>query len=103
MEKKELKLLKMLLAEGSLDILEYLKKKGACQFKDIAALKNKRTGKRFSPNTVSARLYDLEEMGALHAGSVKTERRRVLGYEITDKGRKILEMAYDFEERLRLL
>ena|GEM_PF-3261082 len=103
MEKKELTWLKMLLAEGSLDILERLKGKGSAQFKDFSQLKNKRTGKKFSPNTLSARLNELEEMGAIHSGSVKTERKRVLGYDITDKGRKILDMAYGFEEQLDIL
>ncbi len=100
---KNLKWLKMLLAEGSLDILEYLKGKGSAQFKDFSQLKNKRTGKKFSPNTISARLNELEEMGAIRSGSVKTERKRVLGYELTDKGSRIMEMAYEFEDKLEFL
>lgn len=97
---KDLKWLKMLLAEGSLDILEHLKGKGPAQFKDFSILKNKRTGKKFSPNTLSARITELEEMGAIRAGSIKTDRKRVLGYELTERGTRIIETAYEFEGKL---
>ncbi|MBU0591579.1 MAG: hypothetical protein ABIJ10_02645 [Candidatus Micrarchaeota archaeon] len=97
---EELKWLNMLLAEGSLDILEYLQKNRTAQFKDLAKLKNKRTGNTFSPNTISARLDDLEEMKAIQPTSVKTSRKRVLAYEITEKGEKILEVASSFEKTL---
>lgn len=98
--KAELRWLDMILAEGSLDILAYLKDKAVVQFKELLTLKNKRTNRGFSPNTISARVDELEKMGALQTSAVRTARRRVLGYEITEKGKEILKTAYEFEERL---
>lgn len=100
MVQAELRRLDMLLSEGSLDILTFLKDKKIGQFSDLLKLKNKRTGRGFSPTTISARLDDLETMKAISTVAVKTRRRRVLGYQITDKGIKILETAYEFEKRL---
>ncbi|MBI5046955.1 hypothetical protein HZC07_04470 [Candidatus Micrarchaeota archaeon] len=97
---KELTWLSMLLAEGCLNLLEYLKTNRNGQFKELAKLKNKRTGKTFSPNTISARLDDLEEMGAIRTTALKTDRKRVLAYEITEKGLAILDLAYYFEQKL---
>lgn len=101
--KAELRWLDMILAEGSLDILTYLKEKAVVQFKELLTLKNKRTSRGFSPNTISARLDELEKMGAIGTSTVRTARRRVLGYEITEKGRDILKTAYEFEERINAI
>lgn len=90
----------MLLSEGSLDILSYLKENEIGQFTDFLKIKNKRTGNKFSPSTISARLDELEKMQAITTIAVKTKRRRVLGYQITAKGLKIFETAYEFEKRL---
>lgn len=98
---EELKWSSMLLSEGCLDILQYLKENKTAQFKDLSKLKNRRTGKPFSPNTLSSRLDDLEEMEAISIVAVKTDRKRSLGYEITEKGNKIIEVAANFEMRLK--
>lgn len=97
---KEFPWLTILLAEGSLDILEFLKKNKMGQFKDLAKLENKRTKRTFSPNTVSARLNELMDMNALTSIPVKTQRKRVLAYQISEKGLQILDAAYVFEEKL---
>lgn len=100
MVQAELKWLDMLLSEGSLDILTFLKDKKTGQFSDFLKLKNKRTSRGFSPTTISARLDELESMKAITTTAIKTSRRRVLGYQVTEKGVKILETAYEFERRL---
>jgi len=101
MVQTELKLLDMLLSEGSLDILAFLKDKKTGQFTDLLKLKNKRTNRGFSPTTISARLDELETIGAITTTAVKTKRRRVLGYQITEKGLKILDTAFEFEGKLK--
>ena len=101
MVQTELRWLDMLLSEGSLDILNFLKNNKTGQFTQLLKLKNKRTNKGFSPTTISARLDELEKMGAIATLAVKTSRRRTLGYQITAKGLKILETAYEFEETLK--
>lgn len=100
---EELKWSSMLLSEGCLDILQYLKENRTAQFKDLSKLKNRRTGKPFSPNTLSSRLDDLEEMGAISIVAVKTDRKRSLGYEITEKGRQIIFATIKFEESLKAI
>lgn len=100
MVQTELRWLDMLLSEGSLDILAHLKVNKTGQFGNFMKLKNKRTGKGFSPSTISARLDDLERMGAVTTTAMRTKRRRVLGYQMTEKGLKILETAYEFERKL---
>ena len=103
MVQMELKYLDMLLSEGSLDILAYLRDNKVGQFGNFLKIKNRRTGRSFSPTTVSARLDELENMGALTTKAIKTSRRRVLGYQITEKGLKILETSYEFERKLHLI
>jgi len=101
MVQTELRLLDMLLAEGSLDILSFLKANKTGQFTDLLKLKNKRTNRGFSPTTISARLDELEGIGAITTLAVKTKRRRVLGYAVTNTGIEILSAAFNFEERLK--
>ncbi len=100
MVQTELRWLDMLLSEGSLDILAYLRQNKTGQFSDFLKIKNKRTGSKFSPSTISTRLDDLEQMGAITTVAMRTKRRRVLGYQITEKGLKIVDAAYEFEGRL---
>ncbi|MGB7532438.1 MAG: hypothetical protein WA977_05590, partial [Halobacteriota archaeon] len=58
-------------------------------------LVNSRTGKIFSPNTISTRLKELVEVGALERIITKTKRERdVVGYKITPEGLKALETSY---------
>jgi len=100
MVQTELRWLDMLLSEGALDILTYLKVNRVGQFTDFLKIRNKRTGNKFSPSTISARLDNLEQMQAIITTAIKTKRRRVLGYQVTEKGVEILETAYAFEKKL---
>ena len=93
----------MLLSEGSLDILTFLKEKKTGQFSDFLKFKNRRTGRGFSPTTISSRLDELEKIGAVQTTALRTKRRRVLGYQITEKGLKILETSYEFENKLKTI
>ena len=99
--KEKFNLLNMILSEGSLEILEAAKDVKSKHFADFRALVNSRTGKIFSPNTISTRLKELVEVGALERIITKTQRdREVVGYRITPEGLKALEISYRYEEKL---
>ncbi len=92
----------MILSEGSLEILEIAKDSEPKHFTDFRELVNSRTGKVFSPNTISTRLKELVEVGALERIITKTKRERdVVGYKITPAGLKALETSYRYEEELQ--
>lgn len=100
--RKGFELLNMILSEGSLEILEVAKNGEPKHFTDFKELVNSRTGKVFSPNTISARLKELVEIGALERIITKTTRdREVVGYKITAAGLKALEISYRYEEELK--
>jgi len=80
--RKGFELLNMILSEGSLEILEIAKDEEPKHFTDFKELVNSRTGKVFSPNTISTRLKELVEVGALERIITKTKRdREVVGYK----------------------
>jgi len=100
--KKGFVLLNMILSEGSLEILEVAKDGEPKHFTDFRELVNSRTGKVFSPNTISTRLKELVEVEALERIITKTKRdREVVGYRITHAGLKALEISYRYEEELQ--
>ncbi|KAF5431923.1 DNA-binding transcriptional regulator, HxlR family [Candidatus Methanophagaceae archaeon] len=101
-DRKGFELLNMILSEGSLEILEIAKDSEPKHFTDFRELVNSRTGKVFSPNTISTRLKELVEVGALERIITKTKRERdVVGYKITPAGLKALETSYRYEEELQ--
>jgi len=101
-DRKGFELLNMILSEGSLEILEIAKDGEPKHFTDFRELVNSRTGNVFSPNTISTRLKELVEVGALERIITKTKRdREVVGYKITPGGLKALEISYRYEEELQ--
>ena len=101
-DRKGFELLNMILSEGSLEILEVAKDGEPKHFTDFRELVNSRTGKVFSPNTISTRLKELVEVGALERIITKTKRERdVVGYKITPEGLKALDISYRYEEELQ--
>lgn len=104
MVNERFKLANMILREGSLDILELSKDRNSKQFADFRNLKNSRTGKYFSQTTISDRLKELIEIKALQKVITRSKLDKdVVGYKITDIGMKVLETAYEFEERLKVV
>lgn len=101
-DRKGFEVLNMILSEGSLEILEIAKDSEPKHFTNFRELVNSRTGKVFSPNTISTRLKELVEVGALERIITKTKRERdVVGYKITPEGLKALEISYRYEEELQ--
>ncbi len=97
------RILNMLLAEGSANILEELASGKPKQFGDVYGLINPRTGKKFSPNTISTRLKELEKMGAIKKEMVAGKTRTSIGYVITDSGKKALVISKKYEKELDLV
>ncbi len=94
--------LDMILSEGTLDLLESMKDEKPKYFKQFRELKNERTSSGYSPSTISTRLKELINIGAVERVITKTETgREVAGYKITQKGITALQLSYDYEERLK--
>ena len=94
--------MKMMLREGSVEILEFAKDITPKQFTDFKGLVNAWTGSIFSPSTLSARLKELVEIGALERVVTKTKSYGgMVCYKITPEGLKALEISYSCEKDLQ--
>lgn len=95
-------LIDLLISEGALEILEFLKEARTAHFNDFRIIKNGRTSKIFSANTISNKLKELEKIGAIErVVSTSPKGRNVVAYRITSYGEKALEIAYRLETELR--
>ncbi|MFH1306280.1 MAG: hypothetical protein ABIH83_01325 [Candidatus Micrarchaeota archaeon] len=98
---REFKLINMLLAEGALEILECIEELEVARFGDFKRLRNGRTGKVFSANTLSSRLKELASSGAIDNTVIESRKqRKVVGYKITANGKKALRLAIKYENEL---
>lgn len=91
----------LIISEGALEILQRIQLDGISNFKTLRNLKNLRTGKTFSPNTISARLKELREYGAIEATLTQKSGRNVIVYKLTESGIKALQLADKFEAELK--
>ena len=66
-------------------------------------LKNIRTEKFFSPSTISFRLKELIQCGAVSRQIAVSSGRNVVAYKITETGKQSLELADKFESELRMI
>lgn len=87
--------------EGTIHILEEMKKRKSTRFKDLEDLTNPRTKKKYSPNTLSKRLKELEKYGLIKETIVKSEKGRIISYIVTDKGLQFLEIVNQAENLLK--
>jgi len=94
-------LIGLIVSEGTLEILKYLEKADVGHFRDLRDLKNLRTKKNFSSNTISARLKELVKYGAIERTIYEVSGRGVAAYKITVAGKKCIEIADKFEGELR--
>jgi len=85
-EKGEEDLLKMLGARGTKQILEFLNQNGLCHYKQLEEFMN--------THTLNIRLREMLTFGLVqfYFDRVETKER---GYEITEKGEKILQHLRD--------
>jgi len=58
-------------------------------------------GKKLSSATVTKRLKELVALEGLEETVIRSETgRRKVGYEVTDRGRKVLKIADEFEDKI---
>lgn len=94
-------LITLIISEGTVEILYYLSQRDVGYFKDLRNLRNIRTGRCFSATTVSTRVKELIEKGAIERTIALSGSRNVIAYRITDIGKKAISITDDFEEELR--
>lgn len=91
----------MIISEGALDLLESMKDGKPKYFKQFRELRNDRTGRRYSPSTISSRLKELIKISAVERVITKTKTgREVAGYKITERGIRALDLSYEYEGKL---
>jgi DNA-binding HxlR family transcriptional regulator len=98
---EQYEMISLIIGEGALEILQFLAKREVGYFKELRNLKNMRTKRDFSPTTISMRLKELIEMGAVSKEVASISNRNVVAYKITDGGRTCLILADKFENELK--
>jgi len=91
----------LIISEGALEILQFLNERDVGYFKELRKLKNIRTQTFFSTTTISNRLKELLEYGAIGKTISMSSGRNVVGYKITETGKKAVVLADKFEDELR--
>lgn len=94
----------MLLYEGSLELLEALDERKECRFGDFQELINTRTAKKFSSNTLSARIKELRKLGLVEYTMIALPKdRQLLGYRLTARGKQALAASRRYENELQTI
>ncbi len=88
-EKGEEDLLKMLAAQSAKQILEFLNQHGLCQYKQLEEFMN--------TYTLNIRLREMLIFGLVQFSFDRIETKE-RGYEITEKGKKVLQIAEDIKK-----
>lgn len=94
-------MISLIIAEGALEMLQFLSKRELGYFKELRDLKNVRTNRYFSATTISTRLKELTQYAAIEKVISTVNGRNVVAYKITKAGLRALEMAGAFEEDLK--
>ncbi len=91
----------LIISEGAIEILHFLNQREVGYFKELRNLKNLRTGRYFSASTISTRLKELSDYGAIEKAISTVSGRNVVAYRINEAGKKTLELADRFEGELK--
>ncbi len=90
----------LILSKSNLEIIKELQKsKTPLQFKDLKTLTNPKTTKKYSTRTISESLKELEENFLITNEIVTKNKRKTLGYAITQKGEKTLEILKEAQSK----
>ena len=91
----------------TVDLFEWLKmmREGKTyRFRDFKRIKSSRTGKFYSTKTIAAKLRTLHKNGLVKQIIVNKEgEKAVVGYSLSDKGQKALEILGKCEKELQTL
>lgn len=92
----------MTLQKGAVEILKATRDGECSKFSDYTEIEI--DGEKLSSATVSKRLKELVALDALEETVVRTDSgRKTTGYELTERGEKIIDIADEFEEKLEEL
>lgn len=73
------------------------------QFKDFKTLTNPITFKKFSTSTLSIKLKEFENEGLIKKEIISKNGRTVIGYLLTEKGNKTIEILKETENHYKKL
>lgn len=89
----------MTLPKGSIEILKVTREKQPLSFSDYTEIEI--DGENLSSATVNKRLKELTALDALEETVKRSDTgRKTVGYEITERGEKIIEISDEFNEKL---
>lgn len=90
------------LSKGNLEILKFLENKNLpVQFKVLREIVNPKTNKKYSSSTVAASIRDLELKGAIRNEIIRQNKRKSVGYKLTNCGQNTLNILKEAEEKLQ--
>lgn len=89
----------MTLPRGTIEILEEIQENGPCCFSDIEGLEVE--GSQLSSATVTERLKELQALEAVEKNTMRLDTgRKTDGYEVTERGSKLIDLAEEFRQKL---
>lgn len=90
--------------EDICEILNFIKNSNApIQFKEFKTLTNPITKKKFSTSTLSIKLKNFEEKGLVTKQIIEKKSPSVIGYLLTEKGNKTIEILKETENYYKKL
>jgi DNA-binding HxlR family transcriptional regulator len=89
----------MTLSRGVLEMIKLADSPSPKSFSDFTGITIKR--KRLSSATVSKRLNELVAIKVIEETTMRSKTgRRIIGYKITERGKKILDLAKELEDAM---
>lgn len=92
----------MTLPKGSIEILKMTREEQPLSFSDYTDIEI--DGENLSSATVNKRLKELTALDALEETVKRSDTgRKTVGYQVTERGEKIIEISDEFEEKMEEL
>lgn len=94
-----------LFSKSNIEIIKELQKSNntPLQFKDLKLIANPKTNKKYSTRTISQSLKELEEEEIISNQIITKNKRRTVGYIITEKGKQTLNIIKEAESKYKKL
>jgi len=89
---------------GTLELLKFLNNKNEpVKFKEMRDLINPKTNKKYSSATISKSIKNLEENEIIENKIIIKNKQKILGYSLTEKGSKSLDILNEAEKKYEKL
>lgn len=96
--------LSLFLSKGNMEILKFLENQEIpIKFKELRELENPNTKKKYSSATIATSLKELEQKDIITNEIKIKNKKKIIGYSITSKGKKTLSILRETEEKLKKL